>query len=594
MRTWPAIRQRFIAFACSMHAKVLAACFLSALIASMVAMLITYTASVSVIQRNAREQVTAMIANSHRQLDSYATEIENLAMSLSVDKENIHKVLTNGLRPIGHAWFEEWKTTRQFLEQMAASQGAIYRIDVIGPDKLYSTDAMAFFSGITQETWETYQDLPQRWNYTAGDTSGLIFLRSIWVGREKIGIVRIWFDTGTIAGLFGEESLPQGHVFILTPEGEFLLNPVDGQRSILDTRYAAALDPALHNELIHIDGRSYLVVRIESGTTGLITLALVSNDVLLRDSMQLRNLTTTMLVILVLISLVGAWLVSRRIIKNLRQLEEAMLRVEAGDLTVRVNIPGRNEVAHLGRVFQTMMQRIQDLFARVSEKERERHLAELRALQAQIGPHFVCNTLSNIKYLAALQDAHNIEELAQALAEMMRVMLGNIDEDITVGEEVHLLRNYVLIQKYRFLDHIQVDFQVEEAALDALIPKLILQPILENAYLHGLSDAQEGVIVVRVAMEDDLLVCEIADDGAGLTPEQLERMLSDAYERPGRAMSGMGIYNVRQRIMLRWPETGRMEISSRPGVFTSVRLVMPLVCGVQPAGEEAAYAHPDR
>lgn len=574
----------------SMRVRVLVACFCAALIASVVSAGITYNAAAAVIRRNALDQVTQLLGDADERMGQAVAEMEEVALFLAVDQALV-EALTDSARPVSFAWYEQWKAAQQALGQFMTHRPNIARIDLIGRDKAFSSDSLMLLSEMRRQFQHkpALETIDQQWRFDMDGDASMVYVRGVYQGRARVGTVLICLDKARLAELYRPQLYPDGFLFVLSPDGDVLYGSEKGITNIRETRFAEAFEAGAPEGVVSIEGSAYLVRRTASARTGLVTLALISDQALIRDSIHLRRQSTVMLAVLLLLSLGGAYLVSRRISANLRRLGKAMQKVEEGDLSVSLKLRGHDEVARLGEGFQTMMETIQSLFAKVADQERARHQAELRALQAQIGPHFMCNALSSIKYLAILQDAKNIEEMSGALAEMVRVLLGSLEEEITIREELQLLESYVLLQKYRLLDSIQVDFDVEEAALDARLPKLLLQPILENAYLHGMANRESGRISVRIAREGNRVCCEISDNGNGMTQEQIERMLREGPEERRRQLTGLGLRNVRDRVRMQWPECGSLTIESEPGRYTRVRIALPYRCEARK--EEAHAAH---
>ncbi|HML47245.1 MAG TPA: histidine kinase, partial [Clostridia bacterium] len=452
----------------SMRVRVLAACFCAALIASVVSANITYNAAAAVIRRNALDQVAQLLDDADERMNQAVAEMEEVALFLAVDRDLV-EALTDTARPVSYAWYMQWKAVQQALDQFMAHRPNIARIDLIGREKAFSSDSLMLFSEMKRQIrpQESLDAIDQQWRYDVDGDASMAYVRGVYQGRARVGTVLICLDEARLAEFYRPQLYPDGFLFVLSPEGDVLYGSEKGASNILETRFAGVFEAETPEEAVSIEGHTYLARRTVADRTGLTTLALISDQALMRDSIHLRRQSTVMLAVLLLLSLGGAFLVSRQISVNLHRLGKAMRRVEEGDLSVSLKLRGHDEVARLGDGFQTMMETIQSLFAKVADQERARHQAELRALQAQIGPHFMCNALSSIKYLAILQDAKNIEEMSGALAEMVRVLLGSLEEEITVREELQLLESYVLIQKYRLLDRVRVDFDVEEAALDA-------------------------------------------------------------------------------------------------------------------------------
>ncbi|MNC28525.1 Sensor histidine kinase YpdA [compost metagenome] len=202
---------------------------------------------------------------------------------------------------------------------------------------------------------------------------------------------------------------------------------------------------------------------------------------------------------------------------------------------------------------------------------------EQKALQSQIGPHFIYNALNTIKYLAKLQNITNIDEISGALVELLRSVLGNVRETVTIREELEYVKGYVLIQKYKFLDRVKVFFDVEEEVLESRILKLILQPVVENAMLHGIASSKEGTVLVKIYREDNRILFEVTDNGVGMTTEQINKAMNMEGQKDSSRFSSMGLKNVGQRIKLAYGEAYGLQIYSCPGVFTTVEMSVPVI-----------------
>jgi len=208
--------------------------------------------------------------------------------------------------------------------------------------------------------------------------------------------------------------------------------------------------------------------------------------------------------------------------------------------------------------------------------ERQKREAELTALQAQIRPHFLYNSLNTIKYLAKLNGVPNIEEVSGSLIELMRGVLGNSNEYLTVREELDYVANYVSIVKYKYMEPIRVQTRVEdEALLECRVLKLMLQPLVENAIIHGIGpSAQGGAVLIRVYAESNDLMIEVTDDGAGMTPAEMEALLGPEDE-PRSRFSGMGVRNVHERIVRVFGAPYGVRLSSEPGRYTKAEIRFP-------------------
>src|SRR5690606_31437676 len=187
----------------------------------------------------------------------------------------------------------------------------------------------------------------------------------------------------------------------------------------------------------------------------------------------------------------------------------------------------KDEIGDLYRVFVSMVDELKRLLTGIRISEKKKREAELTALQAQIRPHFLYNSLNTIKYLARLNGVPNIEEVSGSLIELMRGVLGNSNEFLTVQEELNYVSSYVSIVKYKYMEPIQVHVQVDDdVLLERLVLKLMLQPVIENAIIHGIGPAgHKRAVMIRIYADQHDLVIEVEDNGKGMLPEQLDQLL---------------------------------------------------------------------
>lgn len=201
---------------------------------------------------------------------------------------------------------------------------------------------------------------------------------------------------------------------------------------------------------------------------------------------------------------------------------------------------------------------------------------EFLMLRYQINPHFLSNSLRTIEYLAELQEAHNIEHMAHALNSLMIASCGKIRDLIPLDEEIQFLENYIFIQKFRFLDSVNYQYEIASNCRYCLVPSFILQPMIENALTHGFTEGKtEGEIRIRAFRENDRLVIQIHDNGVGMTAQQIEQALHLAKQPTENAMNRIGLVNIKERIILMFGEKYGLSLASEPGQGTEVRIILP-------------------
>lgn len=219
-----------------------------------------------------------------------------------------------------------------------------------------------------------------------------------------------------------------------------------------------------------------------------------------------------------------------------------------------------------------MMDELQVYVERLIEAQKQQRHAELAALQQQINPHFLYNTMASIKFLVQMGEREEAEKTIDAFITLLQNTVGNVDESVTVELEVENLKNYVLINQKRYGDRIQVQFMIAPDCMEYRIPKLILQPFIENSFFHAFNKTAEGTISVLIWREADDLICEIADDGDGMAAN-IESLPHTNRNR--QLFSGIGVKNVHERMQLLYGPDYGVSIASKEGLGTRVKLRLP-------------------
>lgn len=222
-----------------------------------------------------------------------------------------------------------------------------------------------------------------------------------------------------------------------------------------------------------------------------------------------------------------------------------------------------------------MIQKINSLIQTVYKAELLRKEAEYASLQAQTNPHFLYNTLDTICWQAKLAGNDAIFDTTYSLASLLRASMGNTDPYITVSQELSYIRDYIQIQKARFRDKIQANIAVEPALMPVMIPKLILQPIVENAFIHGLEEKNgNGTIKISGILndEEETVLFMIHDNGVGMTRAQIEK----ALDPPPGTKGSFGLSSVHKRLQLLYGTNFGLKILSDPGKGTTIIIRMPL------------------
>jgi two-component system sensor histidine kinase YesM len=289
----------------------------------------------------------------------------------------------------------------------------------------------------------------------------------------------------------------------------------------------------------------------------------------------------------IVFSFVAAWKISDSIYQPIKKLHDVTAQVTRADLGQLINAGAGDELAELDISFSIMTAQIKDLLdAKIQEQELLKKY-EMRALQAQINPHFLYNTLDTIIWMEEADRKEQVIELVRALSSFFRISLSKGKDWITVAEDVEHVRSYLTIQKMRYRDILDYTIDVDPTILQATILKLTLQPLVENALYHGVKNKRGGgVIWVRGrCLDADTFTLSVEDDGVGIPEDRLaalQAMLQDnpdTQEPPEAQERGYGIFNVNKRIKLYYGKQYGLSVESEYGVGTRVSLTIPLKMG---------------
>lgn len=244
---------------------------------------------------------------------------------------------------------------------------------------------------------------------------------------------------------------------------------------------------------------------------------------------------------------------------------------------MRAKVEGNDEIGYLADRFNHMLEHMETLVDNLANERVLKRQAELNALQYQIRPHFIYNMLNSIRFAAMIQGAKNIGELLANFIELLQVSSNREGEFGTLAEEISTLKKYIALQEFRLMNSFATDFNLSEESLSCRVPRLILQPFVENSILHAPSPEKTFCrIVVRSELRSDELIISIQDDGKGMTPEMLENLFDKPFDKKTHGgFSGIGIANVRERLRLYYGDAGKVLCESDGKTYTKISIVLP-------------------
>ena len=367
---------------------------------------------------------------------------------------------------------------------------------------------------------------------------------------------------------------PRGYCFLMDREGNIVYHP---QQQLLyaglkseDTEALAALEDGDYAD----DTVIYCLASVEGSDWRAVGVSYV-DELVNRNVNDMIRLSCLLAVVVLGAALLTSWLLFRFLGRPLRGLASAMESFESdADHFAYKPVGGTREVQELSDSFEHMVLRIQELMTTVREEEINLRKTELKALQAQINPHFLYNTLDSIAWMCEQGRNADAVRMVHALARLFRISISRGHELIPIAKEIEHAESYLQIQMYRYKNQFTYDFDVDPDCLSYYCNKITLQPIIENSINHGLDlMVDEGRIDVLVRQDGDDIVFSVRDNGVGMSEEQIEAIM----QHGPTDRTGIGIKNVNDRLKIYFGKSYGLHITSEPDVGTCVEIRMPKI-----------------
>ncbi|NOU82412.1 HAMP domain-containing protein [Paenibacillus sp. LMG 31459] len=281
---------------------------------------------------------------------------------------------------------------------------------------------------------------------------------------------------------------------------------------------------------------------------------------------------------IVIVALIVVFLIFRRLTRSLTLLTRQMSKITQRNFHNYITVTGSFEFQELGHAYNYMLDELNEYVEKLVETQKEQRNAELAALQHQINPHFLYNTLASVNFLVQQGSQEKAVHTIHALISMLQNALSNVSESITVAQELENLKSYVFINHVRYGERIRVNFFISPDCMDFHLPKLIIQPFIENAFFHAFTKKSGGYIHILISQDAGSLLCEVVDNGDGMDTGEADLPMSGPASKR-QLFTGIGIKNVHDRLVLMYGEEYGITIKSVPGEGTAIRIRLPLIPG---------------
>ena len=366
-----------------------------------------------------------------------------------------------------------------------------------------------------------------------------------------------------------------GYLYILDDSGNIIYHPEQKLMSLELISEENILSEDTQNE-----DQSMVLAQTIEGTNWKLTASVTSDDVAKYSTAFISRVTWVVIALTAGVLLVALWL-SMRIVQPLTDIQVSMQRIERNLDDNRMSLPeeGFAEYASLAHSYNVMLRRIRGLMQETVDRQEQLRRMEIGALQEQINPHFLYNTLDSIVRVMETGRTPEAIEMVQALAKLFRLSINNGDYFLTVEQEMDYARNYLTIQQVRYKKRFKYELYMDESIKDLPCPKIILQPLIENSLKHGMSDMPGCTLIVRARQEGYNIVLSVEDDGLGIPPEKLkklqEMLRDDSNIMVKKSRYGIGLRNTNRRIKLLYGSDYGLTIESEVEERTCVTITFP-------------------
>lgn len=369
------------------------------------------------------------------------------------------------------------------------------------------------------------------------------------------------------------------YVYLMDSEGEIIYHPKQQliySNLVLENNTEAALyEDGNHKE--KFQGNNRLVTVKTVGYTGwkIVAITPMSDITTIYSQIGIFALLIMLFVILLLIAV--NIFISATITSPIRNLERAVNELEKGILDVEIVIDGSYEIQHLGTAIKSMVSKMKSLMDDIVVEQELKRKSELNALQAQINPHFLYNTLDSIIWMIENENYDGAIIMVTSLARLFRLSLSKGKNIVPLRNELEHAKNYLTIQNIRYKNKFTFDIEADEEIMNLASIKLIIQPLIENAIYHGMEFMYgDGEILVKAYVEEGNLFIDVIDNGLGMLEEVASNLLSKCVN-PSKKGSGIGLHNVNERIQLYFGKDYGLRIYSEPDEGTTIRIQLPAI-----------------
>lgn len=453
---------------------------------------------------------------------------------------------------------------------------------------VYTENGMEFSAGgayteLDEETLSYYKEMAGKQDVAFGvqkardkyDYPRIVLTKQLNMGKETPGAwVVMLINCRGIYGIYNEAERYDSGLIIWDQarRQEIYRNNLERfeQEGEIGADEITAFAQKEDRAVIRLGNRKALLMKMTSEVTGWQSMVLIPYEQISGQHSRMLSINAVVLALLSLAAVILCRILAERFLKNIEILTDAVGNIQKDNLYLDISIHSGDEAEMLYHRFEDMIGRIKEQIADMKKQEKEKRFLTLRALQAQINPHFLYNSLNTIKWMGQMQGADSIVDAVNALSSIMQVNMSK-NTYLTFQEELDYLNKYVCMKEFQKAARIKFVCKIEEELRQCYILKMLIQPIVENSLKHGeVMEREDGYISVSIYSDGEDVQIDVEDNGKGLSEEESRAILDNL-----RNGEGIGLFNIQKRIQLYYGEKYEVGITGEKGIYTCVSLRIP-------------------
>jgi two-component system, sensor histidine kinase YesM len=557
---------------------------------------ITYYHFASSSQQRTKEYQIQLADQINRNIDRYIKEMQIISLSplydqevLNILKDHVTMSSTTSFPP-AHERVKIWR----YISSLIHGRNEIKGIHILANDG-------TIFSNLDSNTvllkaFDTQNDWIQKIKSADGEKVIIPLhhpnyyldkdVAAFSIGRlireptnlQSLGIIKIDLKEDLIEDVI-RNTHSKSLTFILDKENKFIYS--NKNEKIIDDSFLKEVEniKVKNYSNVPINGTDYMMVFNDSAYSGLKVIMLTPRSEIFKEVNNLRILLFWVVMLGVITCVILAFVLSKPLVGSIHKLQKAMIEIEKGNLSKRVMIQSDDEIGQLGQGFNHMINEIDRLVSEVYKTSLREKEAEIRALQSQMNPHFLYNTLESINMLAITKENLDVSDMVTALGKLLRYTIDNSSKVVRLQDELSFIQSYISIQQVRMGKLLKYSEDIEQSLFQVLIPKLILQPLVENSIVHGISN-QGGSVHIKVSNVKSKLHIELSDNGKGVSTETLKKLkqsLKNIHNTSSDQHNGIALSNINERIQLLYGKQFGINIESELTKGFLVKMVLPII-----------------